>query len=88
MKYGIEIGNNDLQNGYIYKMLVDRIDKLEQQVKAIMKDVDEAKDQVSISIKDYLVIKKLVEANITREEFERHIENKEIHNHQSSTLIR
>lgn len=88
MKHGIDIGNNDLQNGYIYKMLVNRVDNLEQQVKSIMKDVDEAKDQISISLKDYLVIKKLVEANITRDEFTRHIENKEIHSHRSSSLIK
>lgn len=88
MRKDINLQNNNLQNGYIYKDLVQRIDRLENTITGIMKDIEKAKNDMTISVKDYLVIIKLIEKNITREEFERHIENKEIHLHESKTLIK
>jgi DNA primase large subunit len=86
MRKDINLQNNNLQNGYIYKELIQRIDKLENTITGIMKDIETAKNNMTISVKDYLVIIKLIEKNITREEFERHVDNKEIHLHESKTL--
>lgn len=86
MRDNINLQNNDLQNGYIYKQLVQRVDALENQIKGILKDIEQAKNDMAISVKDYNRIIKIVENNITRDEFEKHIDNKEIHCHRSHTL--
>jgi hypothetical protein len=88
MRRDINLQNNNLQNGHIYKELIQRVDKLENTITGIMKDIEKAKNDMTISVKDYLVIIKMIEKNITREEFERHVENKEIHLHESKTLER
>lgn len=86
MRDSINLQNNDLQNGYIYKQLVQRVDTLENQIKGILKDLTEAKDNLNISLDSYNKLLKIVEDNITRDEFEKHSENKEIHCHISHTL--
>lgn len=87
MMNDINLQNNDLQNGYIYRMLVERIDNLEIQIKEILKVIEQAKNDLTITTKDYQKIVKIVESNITRDEFTRHIDNKEIHCHESHTII-
>lgn len=86
MNKDINLKNNNIQNGYIYEKLIERIDKLDRQNKEILSLIATAKDDMKISVKDYLSIIKMIEKCITREEFEIHSEDKEIHLHKSKTL--
>lgn len=86
MRKDINLQNNDLSNGYIYKLLIKRVDELENQIKGILNEIKEAKDNLNISLDSYNKLLNIVDNNITRDEFERHINNKEIHCHESHTL--
>lgn len=86
MNQGINLGNNDLGNGYIYQKLVDRIDALDKQNKEIMQMIQTATSDMKISVKDYVSILKEIENCVTRKEFEMHAEDNEIHLHRSKTL--
>ena len=83
MRNEINLNNNNLQSGYIYKKLVERIDELEKQIKTILTSIEQAKNDMTISVKDYLTIIKILDDCVRRDEFIRHIENKEIHYHES-----
>lgn len=86
MNRDVNLGNNDVQNGYIYQKLVEKIDILEKQNKEILSLIATARDDMKISVKDYVSIIKMIEKCVTREEFEMHSEDKEIHLHKSKTL--
>lgn len=86
MNKGIEMGNNDLQNGYIYQKLIEKIDALEKQNKEIMALLETASNDMKISLKDYVSILKEINKRVTYDQFRSHIEDTEIHLHRSKTL--
>lgn len=86
MNNNLELGNNNLTNGYIYKELVSRIATLENQVKSLMTMIENANNDMKISIKDYVSIIKELKERVTQEEFDKHIGDHEIHHHRSSSL--
>lgn len=82
----INLQDNDLENGYIYKLLVEKIENLEKQLKEVQTSINTAKDEMNISLNDYVSMVKSIQDRVTREEFNRHIEDTEIHLHKSKTL--
>lgn len=86
MNQGINLNNNDLSNGYIYQDLIRRIETLEKSNQAILTAIETAKNDMTISVKDYVSILKEIEKKAGRDEFIHHIEDSEIHVHRSKTL--
>jgi uncharacterized protein (UPF0335 family) len=87
MFQNINLQDNDLENGYIYKILVEKIESLENEIKQIQEVINTAKDELNISLNDYVSIIKEIQKCASREELERHTEDTEIHLHKSKTLV-
>lgn len=86
MNSPLEMGNNNLENGYIYQELIKRIDSLEKQNKEIMSLISQASNDMKISVKDYVSIIRELNNRVTFDEFKKHAEDTEIHLHRSKTL--
>lgn len=77
----LNIENENLSNGYIYKKFMEKIESLEKENKEIMKLVNEANSNMRISLKDYVSIIKAIEKKTSQDEFIHHAEDFDIHYH-------
>lgn len=75
------IENENLNNGYMYKKFMEKIESLEKENKEIMKLVNEANSNMRISLKDYVSIIKAIEKKTSQDEFIHHAEDFDIHYH-------
>lgn len=82
----IELANNDLENGYLFQVLIKKIEELNGNVNEINQILNNAKDEMNITLDDYISIIKEINRCVSRDEFIRHAEDVEIHLHKSKTL--
>lgn len=75
----IEFDNENLQNGYIYKELVKKIETLQEQNESIMKMINEASSNNRISVKDYVSIIKEIGRMATSDSLTHHTDDNDIH---------